>query len=88
MPYIPKEERGKYNGYIRDITTMLNRLSDEDKSGSLNYVITKMLKDMYPARYNDFNMLIGVLEAMKLELYRRMVVPYEKNKIDLNGDVF
>jgi hypothetical protein len=35
--------------------------------------------------YND---VIGALECCKLELYRRMVAPYENTKIKENGDVY
>lgn len=88
MPYIKQKDRGQYNGYIRDITNMLNRLPAGEMSGTLNYIITKILKDTLPSRYDDYNRLLGVLEAVKLELYRRAIVPYEELKIETNGDVY
>jgi len=89
MPYIPKEERGKYNGYIRDITNILNRYSKHSKlSGQLHYIITKLILDTNPMRYDDFNTIIGVLESVKLELYRRKIIPYEDIKCEENGDVY
>ncbi len=36
----------------------------------------------------DFNALIGVLESAKLELYRRMIAPYEDVKMKENGDCY
>ena len=38
--------------------------------------------------YARINELIGVLECAKLELYRRIAVPYEDTKIAENGDVY
>jgi hypothetical protein len=38
--------------------------------------------------YDNFNEVIGVLECMKLELYRRMIAPYEDTKCKENGDVY
>jgi len=38
--------------------------------------------------YQTFNDIIGALEGCKQEFYRRMVAPYEEQKIQANGDVF
>ena len=38
--------------------------------------------------YAEINRIIGALECAKLEIYRRLAVPYEDEKIILNGDVF
>ena len=87
MPYIKEKDRGQYNGYIKNITNIINRLPKDTKSGHLNYVITKLIHMTGPVRYNDFNSLIGMLECAKLELYRRKVSPYEDEKIIENSDV-
>ncbi len=41
-----------------------------------------------PENYDNYNTVIGVLESMKLEMYRRTVAPYEDLKVQENGDVF
>ena len=87
MPYIKKEDRGQYNGYIKNISNMVNKLPKDAKSGHLNYIITKLLHMTIPIRYNDYNNLIGMLECAKMELYRRKIAPYEDIKIEQNGDV-
>jgi len=59
------------------------------QAGELNYIVTKILLawlDM--PSYDRFNAAIGALECAKLELYRRMVAPYEDKKIAENGDVY
>lgn len=37
--------------------------------------------------YTDLNNLIGALECSKLELYRRVLAPYERFKVATNGDL-
>ena len=59
--------------------------------GELNYVITKICNNYKCGKgesYQTYNDIIGVLEACKLELYRRKVAPYEDRKIQENGDVY
>ena len=41
-----------------------------------------------PYSFQDLNELIGALECAKQELYRRVVAPYEEDKIEENGDVY
>lgn len=59
--------------------------------GDLNYVMTTLI-DNYISRigctYPTLNSLIGVLACMQQELYRRVVAPYEDEKIRINGDAF
>ena len=61
-------------------------------AGDLNYRITdlicKYLLNKPQANYCALNEVIGVLECVKLELYRRTVVPYEHKKMLKNGDVY
>ena len=60
--------------------------------GQLNYFITKIL--LRYMRFNGgpsytmYNTLVGVLECVKLEMYRRQISNYEDEKCDLNGDVY
>ena len=60
--------------------------------GDLNFVLTSEVLDYLrrngEPKYADYNEAIGVLECMKLELYRRAVAPYEDSKIATNGDVY
>lgn len=59
--------------------------------GEFNYVISVLARDYldkHGKSYQRFNDIIGALEGCKLELYRRMVAPYEDTKIKENGDVY
>jgi len=78
MPYISQEARRKA---IMKRTTELT-------SGELNFTITEFLLSAEPKTYEDYNRLIGVLECIKLEFYRRAVAVYEDRKKEENGDVY
>lgn len=81
MPYIPQERRH-----------LLNDTSNKPiTSGELNYVISQQVRSYIAMRgpsYSTFNDIVGVLECLKLEVYRRIVAPYEQKKLEVNGDVF
>ena len=64
-----------------------------DSPGELNYLITTTILDYLGGEgavviYSDFNEVMGVLECVKQELYRRMIAKYEDEKCELNGDVY
>ena len=88
MPYVKKERRGA-------IKPLVDALGAEvmDSPGDLNYAICRLVWYIVmnaPERlsYALINALIGALECAKLEIYRRVVVPYEDKKVMENGDVF
>lgn len=89
MPYVKSDDRAR-------LDTFLPRLSPDYRNGprsagELNYMFTVLsLRYIhhYGQRYENFNDVLGALEATKLELYRRMVSPYEDEKIKDNGDVY
>lgn len=80
MPYLSKEDQ---------------RILMEEKDvpttpGELNFLVTMLCKEYLgeTPRYQNYNDVIGALEACKLELYARLVRPYEEKKITENGDVY
>jgi len=85
MPYIPKEDR-RHAVWSKPRTP-----------GELNYAIHVIVEQYLQQRaivvpcgrndYIDFNDVLGALEAAKLELYRRMIAPYEDKKAAQNGDL-
>ena len=60
-----------------------------DKPGDINYVLSKIVWQLFDRnpRYTTANTLIGVLEAVKLQFYRRKVIPYEMRKCHNEGDI-
>ena len=87
MPYIKAENRSKYEKVLENLVKILKTLPPEQIDGELNYVVTKILKEIYPLRYFHINKAVGVLECIKLEFYRRVAAPYEDSKIKESGDV-
>lgn len=80
MPYIINERREAIDNGQRPET-----------SGELNYAITKLLLRYWinsPENYEAINAIMGAVEGAKTEFYRRVAVPYENNKIKVNGDVY
>ena len=86
-PYIKKDQRIELDMGRRPVD-----------AGELNYVITNAIlyyliklcqkPNKICNNYADYNEVIGVLECIKQELYRRMVAPYEDQKKEENGDVY
>ncbi len=79
MPYINKEDRPRIEeGKI------------PENAGELNYAIHLLLEGYLYAKgenYQTYNDMMGALEGVKLELYRRKVSVYEDKKIAENGDI-
>lgn len=77
--------------YINDHTKKELKERGPRKSGELNYLITEVILEYLEENgkcYQVFNDCVGALEGAKLELYRRMIGPYEDIKIKENGDVY
>lgn len=82
MPYIKDKRRAEI--YVSGSAIPEN-------AGELNYFITMNLiryMSNKPHNYQTFNDILGVLEGVKQEIYRRKIAPYEDLKIKENGDVF
>jgi len=80
MPYIQKSQRDA-----------LQTGKEPNNPGELNYLITGLLKeytDIKGLSYQTINDVLGALEGAKAEYYRRVAVPYENGKLELNGDVY
>jgi hypothetical protein len=87
VPYIKQHKRNKYERILEELIKILKALPPEEIDGELNYVVSKILREIYPLRYFHINKAIGVLECIKLEYYRRVAAPYENSKIKETGDI-
>ena len=88
MPYIPQDERTELDELAGALVT---NLRNGNFRGKLNYFISSVAEGLIQANgvcYSFLNDFIGVLECVKLELYRRVATPYEEKKLEENGDVF
>lgn len=83
MPYIKREARPYIDEWVKSMPPMVS-------TGHMNYTITRILMSFIGGThsYSQFNDVIGLLECIKQEFYRRMVATYEEDKIIENGDVF
>lgn len=94
MPYIKPEDRQQFEWVIQRAVNKLlktKKKSNELKLsvGELNYLISSIVWRVFDANpsYTIGNNLIGVLECVKQEFYRRKLAPYEDLKIRENGDI-
>jgi hypothetical protein len=79
MPYIKNENRQK-----------IDNGTQPENPGELNYTIFKILQkylEMKGTRYETLNDIMGVLNCLTQEFYRRIASPYEDEKIQENGDI-
>lgn len=85
MPYIKQENRKKFEEALKQLAEVA-----PETAGELNYlfsVISSMYVQKKGVRYQFLNDVIGALEGAKLEIYRRVVGPYEDSAIKKNGDL-
>ena len=81
MPYISKVRRSAIEVLGETPTT----------AGQLNFALTKLVLRYLRLKgkaYATFNDIVGALEQAKDEFQRRVVHPYEDQKIKENGDVY
>jgi len=89
MPYIEQKRREQFKQ--DEITAFIDGQSDVFTEGDINYVITNAVNQYIKLKglsYSSINAVIGILECAKMEFYRRVAVPYEEKKKELNGDVY
>jgi hypothetical protein len=84
MPYIPKDNR--HDLLESSIHELMNL---EMSSGDMNFIISSLIWSKFNKnkKYATANELMGILECVKMEFYRRMVAPYEDMAIQKNGDL-
>lgn len=83
MSYIKKSQR-------YDLDKTINSISKLDVN-KLNYLITRLMLKYISENgesYKHYNDLIGVLECVKMELYRRRISDYENKKMNENLDIY
>lgn len=85
MPYIVPNRREAFEEWLVRGPGLL-----KSSSGDLNYIITRLCQQWLGGAesYEDYKDVIGILETVKLEFYRRALAPYEDAKIQENGDVY
>lgn len=84
MPYLS-------NGYERImLDNIVERLSERfvhDTPGKLNYILFALCKRYVPKNYTDLRNFLAEIHEAECEIRRRILAPYEDQKIQENGDV-
>lgn len=86
MPYIEQKDREKYKGIMK----LIEGQELINSPGELNYFITKVCKiylKQLGLKYTNINEIMGVLNCVAFEFYRKMAAGYEDHKENLNGEV-
>jgi hypothetical protein len=83
MPYIKQEKRTAINPILNKLKGIFYEIGWR---GSLNYCLYKLAKE-HCYCYRDYADFLGELEAAKLEIYRKLVAPYEELKEVENGSI-
>jgi len=93
MPYLKASRREALDAYADALIAHLKDSNFEAAYlGDFNYLFTRILlgtiKEINgPIRYFQAVAALGTLEAMKIEIYRRWISPYENKQMEINGDV-
>lgn len=86
MPYVKQEARTKFEQVLKELIHAV-----PETPGELNYLFSvisaEYLKSKGQLRYQYANDVLGALEGAKLEVYRRIIAPYENKAIKENGDL-
>jgi len=82
MPYIKPEERPKMDEIVE-----LMMMLDVKANGDLNYILFKYCQESCLKNYNSIKNFIAELEECAHEIRRRILAPYEDEKIEEHGDI-
>ena len=89
MPYIKTTRRSALDPDIDELAGTLEAMNS--KRGDLNYTISRLILAYVQAKggpsYDTLCDVTGVLNDVKTEFERRVVAPYEDQKIIENGDL-
>ena len=90
MPYIKQEERDLVDPHLNKFLRQIGHMSP----GEFVYIMYQIAQWQassggvanLPVGWTEASRVIADMECAKLEFYRRIIAPYEKVKINENGD--
>jgi len=82
MPYIPRPRRIQLAPLIAEMVEQ-----EVKADGDLNYLLFYYAKYHVPQSYNSLKNYLGELIEAAEEIRRKLLAPYEDEKIKENGDV-
>jgi hypothetical protein len=85
LPYITKDRREIVDPEITVLVEKLRQLG----LGDVVYVLYRLLKELYGNTRNFYTkaQALAALESTRAEYYRRVLAPYEDEKITQSGDI-
>jgi hypothetical protein len=86
MPYIKLAGRNRFENLLHQVVQTM-----PSDAGELNYLISRIVDTYIQVKsknYANLNEVIGVLECVKQEYYRRIISVYENSKMAESGDVY
>jgi hypothetical protein len=89
MPYIKQERRAAIDPDLQKLIKFLKAIGM--KKGDMNYVMTKMCQEYvahHGKSYDHLSDVTGMLNDVKTEFERKVVAPYEEEKIVENGEIY
>lgn len=94
MPYIPEKARDKYDERLEALAFTLNSVKNNDKlSGELNFVFYRLACTLCHEEsggirnYARMAVISSALAEAQAEFRRRIMGPYEDEKIKSAGDI-
>ncbi len=91
MPYIPEEDKKKYEPALTQLRAKLKELNlgDGVAKGELTYLVFALGLEFFKNResYTNISNSISCLNDAAEEIRRRCLNDYENKKIQENGDV-
>lgn len=82
MPYIKPGKR-----LVMDQVVKIMFDAGIEANGDLNYILFRYAKYHIPQNYNSIKNFLGELNEAAEEIRRRILAPYEEEKMKENGDV-
>lgn len=90
MPYIQRKDRLDIDARIDSLINQCMTIKNfgDNRGGILNYIITRLaIAFMGKISYKNLSLMKSAMSDAADEWYRRMMAPYEDEKIKQNGDI-
>ena len=87
MPYIKRDRRIQLDGLVKNLSVQTLNRRKEPADGELNYILFALCKKYVKPSYKNYKSFIGELEECVTEIRRRILAPYEEEKIKESGDI-
>jgi hypothetical protein len=88
MPYISQDSRAEYNDEINSLVEKLEAWDNDTLSGHLNYIFFRIVALLGKNEsYARMATVSSALSEAQAEFRRRIMAPYEDEKIQQNGDI-